>query len=84
MTAKFKFPRENRRLRKKSQIMQRHDGAPKPEPDVPDPDLLDLDVNLIRGKKVDFKGGVMAHDHKCAIAMAIEHPQRLADEAPGS
>ena len=56
--AKRKFPKENLELRKKAQIMHRHDGAPNPEPEaaVPDPDLLDWDVNLIRGKKADFKG----------------------------
>ncbi len=43
MAAKFKFPKENLQFRKKAQIMQRHDGAPKPEPEpaAPDPDLLD-------------------------------------------
>jgi hypothetical protein len=74
MAAKLKFPKENLELRKKAQIMQRHDGAPNPEPEaaVPDPDLLDRDVNLIRGKKADFKGTVAAKDHKCAIDVAIE------------
>lgn len=74
MAAKLKFPKENLLFRKGAQIMQRHDGAPKPEPEpaVPDPDLLDWDVNLIRGKKADFKGTVAAKDHKTAIDMAIE------------
>jgi hypothetical protein len=31
MAAKFKFPHENLQLRKNAQLMQRHDGAPKPE-----------------------------------------------------
>jgi hypothetical protein len=72
--AKRKFPKENLELRKKAQIMHRHDGAPNPEPEaaVPDPDLLDWDVNLIRGKKADFKGTVAAKDHKSAIDVAIE------------
>ncbi len=75
MAAKFKFPKENLMLRKGAQIMQRHDGAPKPAPppEAPDPNLLDWDVNLIRGKKADFKGSVMAKDHKSAITVAIEH-----------
>jgi hypothetical protein len=74
MAAKFKFPKANLLFRKGAQIMQRHDGAPTPEPElaVPDPDLLDWDVNLIRGKKADFKGTVAARDHKTAIDVAIE------------
>jgi hypothetical protein len=74
MAAKFKFPKENLLFRKGAHILQRHDGAPKPElePAAPDPDLLDWDVNLIRGKKADFKGTVMAKDHKTAIEAAIE------------
>jgi len=46
MAAKFKFPHENLQLRKKAQLMQRHDGAPKPDK-APDPRLPDWDVNLI-------------------------------------
>jgi hypothetical protein len=75
LAAKFKFPKENLLFRKGAHIMQRHDGAPKPEPEpaARDPHLLDWDVNLIRGKKVEFKGTVMAKDHKSAIEVAIEH-----------
>jgi hypothetical protein len=75
--AVFKFPKENLQLRKKAQIMKRHDGVPKPppEPEAPDPDLLDWDVNVIRGAKNDFKGTVMAKDHKTAIEVAIKHFQ---------
>jgi hypothetical protein len=80
MAAKFKFPRENLLLRKKAQIMQRHDGRPKraPEPVAQNPDLLDWDVNIVRGKKNDCKGTVMAKDYKGAVAVAIEH-FRLTD-----
>jgi len=74
MAAVFKFPKENLQLRKKAQIMKRHDGAPKPEPQpsAPDLNLLDWDVNLIIGAANKFQGTVMARDHQSALDAAIE------------
>jgi hypothetical protein len=70
MAAKFKFPRENLQLRKNAQLMQRHDGAPKPE-EAPDPRLPDWDVNVIRGSKNRFMGSVMAKNLEAAKEKAI-------------
>jgi hypothetical protein len=70
MAAKFKFPSENLQLRKKAQLMQRHDGAPKPE-EALDPRLPDWDVNLIRGSKNRFLGSVMAKNLEDAKEKAI-------------
>ena len=74
MAAVFKFPKENLQLRKKAQIMKRHDGAPEPDPPpaAPDPNLLDWDVNLIIGAANKFQGTVMARDHQSALDAAIE------------
>ena len=77
MAAVSKFRRENLLLRKGALIMKRHDGAPKPEPPpkAPDPDLLNWDVNLIRGSKNEFRGVVMARDYKSAVEAAIKRFQ---------
>jgi hypothetical protein len=74
MAAVFKFPRENLQLRKRAQILKRHNAAPKPgrQPSAPDPNLLDWDVNLIIGAANKFQGTVMARDQQSAIEAAIE------------
>jgi hypothetical protein len=70
MAAKFKFPHENLQLRKKAQLMQRHDGAPKLE-EAPDWRQPGWDVNLIMGSKNKFLGSVMAKDLEDAKEKAI-------------
>jgi hypothetical protein len=70
MAAKFKFPHENLQLRKKAQLMQRHDCAPKLE-EAPDLRLPGWEVDLIMGSKNKFLGSVMAKDLEDAKEKAI-------------
>ncbi len=73
MAAVARYPKKNVYLRQGARIIKQNLGEPKPEPEPPDVTLPDWDVNLIRGKKADFKGTVAAKDHKSAIEVAIEH-----------
>jgi hypothetical protein len=76
-TAIANNPLRNIFLRQGARIVRRHDGQPK-QMEPTDPNLLDWDVNLIRGSKNDFKGIVMARDEEQAKKVAIEQFKLIA------
>lgn len=73
MAAVTQWPNENLQLRRRAQIIKRHDGKPKPEPDMPDMSLPDWDIGVIRGSRTAFLGIVIAaRDEEDARRRAIE------------
>jgi hypothetical protein len=73
MAAVAKYPDRNIQLRKGEQIIKRHDGEPKPEPETPtDPNMKHWSVHLIGGKKMQHLGFVLAADTESAVVMAAE------------
>jgi hypothetical protein len=73
MAAAAKYPDGNIQLRKGEQIIKRHDGEPKPEPETPtDPNMKNWSVHLIGGRKMQHLGFVLAGDTESAVAVAAE------------
>jgi hypothetical protein len=72
MAAVFKYPNRNIALRQGAQIIQRHDGEPKPEPPIKarDPNLRSWSAHLIAGKKMQFLGNLEVATEPAAIETA--------------
>jgi hypothetical protein len=70
LAAVVKYPLRNIQLRQGAQIIDRHDGEPKPEPPR-DPNLKSWSAHLIGGKKLERLGVVEAVSEDAAIEVAV-------------
>jgi hypothetical protein len=73
MAVVFKYLNRNIALLPGAQIIQWHDGEPKPEPPIKarDPNLRSWSANLIGGKKMQLLGNLEVATEGAAIETAV-------------
>jgi hypothetical protein len=73
MAVVFKYLNRNIALLQGAQIIQWHDGEPKPEPPIKarDPNLRSWSAHLIGGKKMQLLGNLEVATEPAAIATAV-------------